>query len=257
MGIIALITDFGTRDWYAGEMKGAILSVAPHATIVDIAHDLDFGDITGAAFSLLSCYRTFPQGTVFCVVVDPGVGSSRPALAAGCGSYFFIGPDNGVLSWTLEREKTYSLRRIENRALLPKQVSATFHGRDIFAPIAAYLSSVGDIDTVGPTVTECITLPWCEPRLDNGRIIGTIVYIDRFGNAITTITRNAFSLLPSSPTSVSLRGSQFPLCTFYQEAGTGKGLAYFGASGYLEIAVNRGNASVIFGLRTGDAVEAA
>jgi hypothetical protein len=256
MGIIALITDFGTRDWYVGEMKGVILSFAPHVTIVDIAHDLDFGDIAGAAFSLLSCYHTFPHGTVFCTVVDPGVGSSRPVLAAGCNSYFFTGPDNGVLSWALEREKTYTLHRIENRALLPKQVSATFHGRDIFAPIAAYLSTIGDLDTVGPTVTECITLPWLEPRLDNGRIIGSIVYIDRFGNAITTINRKAFSLLPSPPINVFLRGLRFPFCTFYQEVEAGKGLAYFGSSGYLEVAVNRGNASAIFGLRTGDAVEA-
>lgn len=256
MGIIALITDFGIRDWYAGEMKGAILSVAPHATIVDITHNLDFGDITGAAFSLRSCYPTFPQGTVFCVVVDPGVGSSRPALAAGCGSYFFTGPDNGVLSWALEREATYSLHRIDNRSLLPKQVSATFHGRDIFAPIAAYLSTVGDLDTVGPVVTECVTLPWPEPRLDNGRIIGSIVYIDRFGNAITSITRKTFSLLPGPPTNVFIKGSRLPLCTFYQEVETGKGLAYIGAGGFLEVAVNCGNAAAVFGLRTGDAVEA-
>jgi S-adenosylmethionine hydrolase len=255
MGIIALITDFGTRDWYASEMKGAILSIDPHAVIVDISHELDFGDIAGAAFSLLSSYRTFPQGTVFCVVVDPGVGSSRKALAGSGGAYFFTGPDNGVLSLAIQQEAAYSLRRIENPNLLRKQVSPTFHGRDIFAPIAAYLSMVGDLDTIGPEEPDYIRLPRLEPKLDNDRIIGSIVYIDRFGNAVTTITRAALSLLSDTAPEVFLRGSRFPLCKYYQEVEPGKGLAYMGASGFLEVAVNRGSAAKIFGLKTGDAVE--
>ncbi len=255
MGIIALITDFGTRDWYAGEMKAAILLAAPSATLIDISHTVDFGDIEGAAFSLLSCYRSFPQGTVFCVVVDPGVGSSRQALAGSGGAYFFTGPDNGVLSWALEQEPTYSLRRVENPTLLPREVSPTFHGRDIFAPIAAYLSLVGDLDTIGPPVSEHIRLPGLKPRLENNRIIGTIVYLDRFGNAITTVTRDSLALLPSGAKSVILKGSRFPLCTHFQEVAEGEGLAYLGSGGFLEIAINRGSALTAFNLRRGDPVE--
>jgi S-adenosylmethionine hydrolase len=257
MGIIALITDFGTRDWYAGEMKGAILSAAPHATIVDITHDLDLGDIAGAAFSLLSCYRTFPQGTVFCVVVDPGVGSSRPALVAGCGPHFFTGPDNGVLSLVIGQENTWSMHRIENRSLMRKEVSTTFHGRDIFAPIAAYLSQVGDLDAIGPAVTDFVRLPHPAPRFDANRVVGAIVYIDRFGNAITSITRETLALLPSPPATVVIKGARFPMCSYYSQVEEGKCLAYIGAGGNLEVAVNRASASAALGLRPGDAVEVA
>ena len=140
MGLIALITDYGTSDWFAGEMKGAMLRIAPAARIVDISHNIPPGDTREAAFSLLSCYRSFPDDTVFCVVVDPGVGTGRAALAARCGSRSFVGPDNGVLSWALKKEKNCSVRLIECPDLLTGPISSTFHGRDIFAPIAAHLS---------------------------------------------------------------------------------------------------------------------
>ncbi|MBN1128420.1 MAG: SAM-dependent chlorinase/fluorinase [Chitinispirillaceae bacterium] len=255
MSIISLITDYGKSDWFAGEMKGAIAGIAPHAMIIDITHDIEPGDIKNAAFSLLACYRTFPEGTIFCVVVDPGVGTSRAALAIKAGSRFFVGPDNGVLSWALLKEPSREIRRIESPELLPREISSTFHGRDIFAPVAAHLSLGIPFEKVGPLHTDMISLHWPAPQNNNGMIVATIIHIDRFGNAITAIDKESLCALPSSPKIQLMKyGTEVPFCTHFQQVPTGQGLAYIGSSGYLEIAINNANASVVFGLQVGDRV---
>lgn len=257
MGIIALITDFGHNDWFAGEMKGAMLRIAPDTTFIDITNHIPPGDIRAAAFSLLACYRTFPIGTVFCIVVDPGVGSGRATIAAKSNNYCFVGPDNGVLSWALLKEKVCRVRKIENESLIPKQISNTFHGRDIFAPIAAHLSQNFDFDKIGSPHEDLMELPWPKVILEKVSIVGTVIHIDRFGNALTTIDSDALSSLEKTPSKVTLLkyGTELPLRSYFQEVPTGEGLAYIGSAGYLEIAINNANASTIFGLHIGDKVE--
>jgi S-adenosyl-L-methionine hydrolase (adenosine-forming) len=257
MGTIALITDYGNNDWFAGEMKGAILRVAPGAAIVDISHNIPAGDIQDAAFALLACYRSFPAGTIFCAVVDPGVGSERTAVAARTPSFFFVGPDNGLLSWALTKEKTFSVRQIKNEALLPPSVSNTFHGRDVFGPVAAHLSVGCDFETIGPVQPSIVELPW--PALDHDKkyLLGSIIHIDRFGNAISSIDSDSLRLLSRPPRKVLIvkYGTELPLLSYFQQVPTGQGLAYIGSGGYLEIAINNANAAAIFGLHVGDKIE--
>jgi hypothetical protein len=257
MGIIALITDFGNNDWFAGEMKGSMLRIAPATQFVDITNNIPPGDIRAAAFTLLACYRTFPKGTVFCVVVDPGVGSGRALITAKSDNYSFVGPDNGVLSWAIKKEERCTIRRIDSETLIPIEISNTFHGRDIFGPIAAHLSQNIDFDKIGPLYTDLFELPWPKLSQEKSSLIGDVIHIDRFGNAITTIDGNALSSLENTPTKVNLLkyGTELPLRNYFQEVPTGEGLAYMGSAGYLEIAINNANASTIFGLHIGDKVE--
>ncbi|MGA2506539.1 MAG: SAM-dependent chlorinase/fluorinase [Chitinispirillaceae bacterium] len=258
MGTIALITDYGTSDWFAGEMKGALLRIAPAAAIVDITHDIAAGDVRDAAFSLLSCYRSFPANTIFCIVVDPGVGTGRAGIAAESGSFFFVGPDNGVLSWALKKEENFSARRIENRELLPRIISNTFHGRDIFGPIAAYLSEKpSGFEAIGPVMPGIVTLPWPVIERDKEHLSGSIIHIDRFGNAVTTVDGSSLKLLAPAPQKVRIvkYGTELPLCDYFQQVPSGQGLAYLGSGGYLEIAINNANAAAVFGLHTGDKIE--
>jgi S-adenosyl-L-methionine hydrolase (adenosine-forming) len=255
MSIIALITDYGKSDWFVGEMKGAIAGIAPHATIIDITNDIEPGEVKSAAFSLLACYRTFPAATVFCVVVDPGVGTSRAALAIKAGLNFFVGPDNGVLSWALRNEPSREIRRIEYPDLLPREISSTFHGRDIFGPVAAHLAEGIALEKTGPVISSMIEIPWREPIREDNRITGFVVHIDRFGNAITTIDKNSVSALPAtSHVLLEKYGTELPLCTHFQQVPTGQGLSYIGSSGYLEIAINNANAAAIFGLHIDDKI---
>jgi S-adenosylmethionine hydrolase len=257
MGIIALLTDYGESDWFAGEMKGAMMHRAPKATIVDITNHIPPGDIRCAAFALMSCYRTFPKGTVFCVVVDPGVGTRRAALAIKSDSYLFVGPDNGVLSWALKKEKSYSARAIECPELLPGKISNTFHGRDIFGPIAALLSEGIDFEKTGPLAQTFVDLPWPALIREKQSITGSIIHIDRFGNAITTIDAESIAALSRPPEKVSLVkfGNELPIRSYFQEVPTGQGLGYIGSAGYIEIAINNANAAAVFGLHIGDLVE--
>ena len=138
--IITLTTDFGTKDWFVGSMKGVILGIQPEVLVVDITHDVSSGDIRGGAFALAASYSFFARGTIHLAVVDPGVGSDRAAIAVQTADYLFIGPDNGVLSWALRQESIKSIRKLENEKLFLRSISHTFHGRDIFAPVAAHLS---------------------------------------------------------------------------------------------------------------------
>ena len=188
MQLITLTTDFGLTDWFVGTMKGVILGIAPRATIVDITHQIPAGDIRSGAFALLGSYRFFPKGSVHVAVIDPGVGSERKAIVAETDNYFFIGPDNGVLSWTLPKERIKTIRALENEHYFLHLISGTFHGRDIFAPVAAHLASGVPTRKLGPVSKGFMRLPWPEPKRARNRIEGEIVYIDRFGNAITNLT---------------------------------------------------------------------
>ncbi|MBI2948170.1 MAG: SAM-dependent chlorinase/fluorinase, partial [Verrucomicrobia bacterium] len=187
MQIITLTTDFGTDDWFAGTMKGVILSVNPKASIVDITHGIRLGDIRAGAFALAAAYRFFPRGTVHVAVVDPGVGSERKAIAVRTKDYFFVGPDNGLLSCALAREVIRSIHRLENKKFFLPFVSQTFQGRDVFAPVAAHLSKGVAIGKLGPRAASCKMLTLPTPIRRGHELVGEVIYLDRFGNGITNI----------------------------------------------------------------------
>ena len=194
MQIITLLTDFGTQDYFVGAMKGVILSINPSVRIVDITHDVPAQDIEAAAFSLLACYRDFPAGTIHVAVVDPGVGSNRRALAIECARQIFVGPDNGIFSWICEREGSSRAIHLNNEAFFRHPVSKTFHGRDIFAPVAAALSTGVAMTELGEKLIEYARLdPLLAAVRSDGRVEGRVIHIDRFGNCITNLTPAHFS----------------------------------------------------------------
>jgi len=253
MSIITLTTDFGLRDWFVGSMKGVILGINEHAALVDITHEIPAGDIRAGAFALGVSCRCFPRNTVHVAVIDPGVGSNRAAIVVKTADYYFVGPDNGVLSLALEKEKVLEIWRVENEAYFRRPVSNTFHGRDVFAPVAAHLTLRVLMDSLGRQLKDYVKLEWPKPQVAGGVLRGQILYIDHFGNAVSNIESPAKSVSKVRvPDKV-----QCDIKRFYQEVPGGQPLAITGSAGYLEIAVNGGNAAQTFGLKLGDAVEVA
>src|SRR5437867_549095 len=193
VSIITLTTDFGVADWFVGTMKGVILGIQPRAVLVDITHEIPPGDIRAGAFALAASQRYFPRGTVHLAVVDPGVGSRRRILAVQTQDFVFVGPDNGVLSCALVSEKVKAVHHITNSRFFLNPVSRTFHGRDVFAPVAAYLSAGVAIQKLGPPVRDFLRLDWPGPRIGQDKADGEVIYIDRFGNAMKNIVEGALS----------------------------------------------------------------
>lgn len=247
---ITLTTDFGTRDWFVGTMKGVILGIVPHAAIVDITHDIAAGDMRAGSFALAMSCRFFPKGTVHVAVVDPGVGSSRPAIAVQTADYLFVGPDNGVLSFALANERVRSVHRLENKNYFLRPVSRTFHGRDIFAPVAAHLSRGIPIQTLGPVQNDFVRLPWPKPQKTAAGLEGEVIFIDRFGNAITNFSHASLEP-PGEAWVFAGRRRLCPVKDFYQSVPAGKPVAVPGSSGFLEIAVNGGSAAKQLKLKVG------
>jgi S-adenosyl-L-methionine hydrolase (adenosine-forming) len=256
MQIITLTSDFGARDWFVGTMKGVILNANPKARIVDLTHEIPAGDIRAGAFALLASCRFFPKGTVHVAVVDPGVGSARRAIAVQTANHFFVGPDNGLFSWVLAKERLRAIRALENEAYWRLPLSRTFHGRDIFAPVAAHLSRGVAIQKLGPALRDFVRLDWPEPVATRDGVRGEVLYLDRFGNAITNLSGDRGSLPGKPPRYVFRRGKRLcPLAEFYQSVPCGRPVAVLGSSGFLEIAINAASAAERLGLRVGDAVE--
>jgi len=252
MAIVSLITDFGNQDWFAGTMKGVILVINPHATVVDITHEIPPGDIRAGAFALAASCRFFPKGTVHIAVVDPGVGSGRKAIVVQTSNYLFVGPDNGVLSWALAKEKVKTVRALDNQEFFLQPVSQTFHGRDIFAPVAGHLSCDVPLRRFGPALKDFVRLAWPEAKRAGDIIRGEVVYVDRFGNAITNIDARALGAGRAE-----LFAGRRRLChvgAYYQAVPKGKPVAVLGSSGFLEISVNGGNAARGLALRIGNVV---
>jgi S-adenosylmethionine hydrolase len=255
MHLITLTTDFGTVDWFVGTMKGVLLGINPSARIVDLTHGVAAGDIRAGAFALTAGCRFFPKGTVHIAVVDPGVGSVREAIAVETERYFFVGPDNGVLSWALRNERIRTVRTLKNEKYFLPQISKTFHGRDIFAPVAAHLSRGMAIEKLGPSKKEFVRLDWPEPRAKGRSIEGEIVYIDGFGNAITNLGAEVLNVFGGRRLEVLVKGKR--LCAIescYAAVRARKAVGVIGSSGFLEIAVNGGSAAKNFGLIPGTRV---
>lgn len=270
--IVTLTTDFGSRDGYVGAMKGIIATIAPHARLVDITHAISPQDVYQAAFCLHNAVRFFPKGTVHLAVVDPGVGTSRRPLAVAAGGMMLVGPDNGIFTplirvWGLEKA-------VETRNVAywrEGDPSCTFHGRDIFAPVAAHLAAGVPMDELGPRVADLVSLSL--PTLDlrpPHDLVGEVIYLDHFGNAITNLgvlewKGDGLHLTPgwsTSDRSASLEGPasvqcgrhQLSLHRTYGEVSPGTALALIGSGGLLEVAVRNGNAGEGLGIRPGDQV---
>lgn len=187
--LITLLTDFGSKDYFVASMKGVILTIHPAARIIDISHDIGPYQIAEAAYCLQACYRTFPEGTVHVVVVDPGVGSHRRPILVKTARNYFVAPDNGVLTPILNVEEDVEIREIENQRYQLQSPGATFHGRDVFAPAAAWLAKGTAAASFGRLVPDPVRINWPQPRMTARTIIGEIVYIDHFGNLISNISQ--------------------------------------------------------------------
>jgi S-adenosylmethionine hydrolase len=256
MNIITLMSDFGTTDWFVGSMKGVILGINPQAAVVDITHEIPGGSIHAAAFALLASYRCFPQNTIHVAVVDPGVGSSRAAIAVRTQNYVFVGPDNGILSLALAQESVLEIRRLDHSQYFHKPVSHTFHGRDVFAPVAAHLTLGVPLKDFGTELTKYVQVAWPQASVRDSVVHGEVVYIDHFGNAITNITAADLAKLAQHAPSVFLRSEEVcAVKNYYQEVASGEAVAVIGSSGFLEIGVNGGHAVRALGLRLGESVE--
>jgi len=253
--IITLTTDFGTKDWFVGAVKGVILGIEPQVTVVDISHEIGDGNIQAGAFALAASCRFFPRHSIHMAVVDPGVGSARAGLAVQTEDYVFVGPDNGVLSLALTREKIKVIRRLENERYFLKSVSRTFHGRDIFAPVAAHLCQGVSPLELGSAQEDYVKLDWPQTRQEGDYIAGGIVYVDRFGNALTNIDGVLLSGCLKLESAILVNGK--PLCSLkshYQAVPLGQPVGVIGSTGFLEIAVNGGSAAEALGLKINDPV---
>jgi S-adenosylmethionine hydrolase len=243
--VIALITDFGTRDHYAGTMKGVALGICPEVTLVDITHDIPPHDVLTGALELAASYRYFPPGTVFLVVIDPGVGSARRPIAAEAGGYRFVAPDNGVLTLVFREAPPRKVVELTERRYARPTVSRTFEGRDRFAPAAAWLAKGIDLTGLGRTLTSWQTLEVPEPAVAENTIVGQVVLVDRFGNLVTNVDRRSFDRLAGGGGIDITAGTQpvARVVATYAEAEPGSVCALFGSSEHLEIAVNGGSAA--------------
>lgn len=259
MAIITLTTDFGTRDYYAAEMRGVMISLAPRAAVVDITHEIEPFNILHGAFVLRSIWPWYPAGTIHVAVVDPGVGSDRRMVMARYDGRYILAPDNGLLTMLHRTLRLEEMRVIENRRFFLQSLSATFHGRDVLAPVAAYLASGIHPREFGRITDHVEILPLshhCDTRAR--RIEGQVVYVDRFGNLITNIHRNDLAGIATRdlPIEVHINGESIgPLHMYFAEVEPGEPLAYVGSGDYLEIALNQGRAADRFGEIAGMKIE--
>lgn len=248
--MVTLLTDFGLEDPYVGMMKGAILSVNPAARIIDISHHVTPGAISRAAQILQETYTYFPDGTIHVAVVDPGVGTDRRAIVLVARYHFFVGPDNGIFSPIMASCQEAEVIHLSKTRYFLQHISNTFHGRDIFAPVAGHLSQGVDPFDMGPVIYDPIRLKFPLPYRKGGSLYGRIVQVDHFGNLITNIQRGELEEFLGGGIPLVRIGDQRieGIQSTYAQTAAGEALTLFGSSGYLEIAVNRGRASDCTGL---------
>ncbi|HJU52944.1 MAG TPA: SAM-dependent chlorinase/fluorinase [Pyrinomonadaceae bacterium] len=248
--LITLLTDFGTADYFVGAMKGVILSINPEAVVVDITHEVAPQDVREGAFTLSAAYVSFPAGTIHVAVVDPGVGSARRGILVAGGGQYFVGPDNGLFSFIYERSSDARVFQLTNKKYFGPKVSATFHGRDIFAPVAAALSRGEAVEEFGEEIKDYVRLPDLKPRRTGDRTIeATIIHIDRFGNCVTNLTPAELGAeIPATGARLTINDREITsFRRFFAEGegGPGELFAIWGSAGYLEIAANRASAALL------------
>jgi S-adenosylmethionine hydrolase len=251
--IVALLTDFGTKDHYAGTLKGVVLGVCPDATLVDIGHDIPAHDVMAGALELAACYKYFPHGTIFLVVVDPGVGSSRRGIAADCGDYKFVAPDNGVLTAVFREAPPRKVVELTERKYALPTVSRTFEGRDRFAPAAGYLAKGVALVSLGKGLSNYQSIELPRPAVNGTELSGEVIRVDRFGNLITNIDRRSFEHFAGAGSiAVMVGGRDIPrVVATYADAPAGELCALFGSTDHLEVAINAGDAASILALGRG------
>jgi len=252
MKVIALITDFGLKDNFVGVMKGVMLAINPKVQLVDITHQIISHQVQQAAFLLLKSYSYFPKGTVFGVVVDPGVGSKRKALALKTKNYYFVGPDNGVLYPAACDDGIKKIVCLDKKKYFLNVVTKTFQGRDIFAPVAAYLSKNIKISSLGKPLKRIKTLVFPNPRIKKNTLHGEILYVDRFGNLVTNIKKKDFLNFTKHRKFIgSLNGKIIKsIYNFYEEAPKGKPFFIEGSFGLLEISLKKKSALKHFRIKS-------
>jgi len=259
--IITLLTDFGTKDGYVGAVKGVIKRINPQAEIVDVTHDIDSYDVLGAAFALNNFYKYFPKETIHLAVVDPGVGSVREPILIRTKDFFFIGPDNGIFSFIYQREDITDIIIISNKKYFLAEPSSTFHARDIFAPVTAYLSLGIKTDEFGSPAKECMKFILPQPQSEGKSLKGEIIHIDHFGNLITNIPADLLDKKKNVEIRVGKRRikgisrSYFEIKETCSERSESKRLgALIGSSDFLELAVNQGSAQAFLKAKVGDRI---
>lgn len=271
--VITLLTDFGTADYFVAAVKGVILTINPHVSLVDITHEVPPQDIETGAFTLLNCYRDFPSETIHVAVVDPGVGSARRGIVVRAGVHYFVGPDNGLFSYLCDRESSCEVFELAEDKYFRPQPSSSFHGRDVFAPAAAELSRGTKPEELGPQIKDAVRLAPLAPVKDqDGSLRGRIIHIDHFGNCITNLTRsdlpnpNQINLLVKRKVIRHLRrffadeasakpAGAKPAGAKTAKAGTKDELfAIWGSAGFLELSINGGSAATALRAKRGDPV---
>lgn len=257
MNCISLLTDFGLDDNFVGVMKAVILKVNPRVKILDICHGVLPQDISEAAFLLASSFKYFPRGTVHLIVVDPKVGSRRKAVVVKTRNYFFVAPDNGVLSLALQKEKPLKIVEIKNSKYFLKPVSATFHGRDIFAPVAAHLTCGREINNFGKKLASYQKLDFPKIKFSANTLSGRIIYIDRFGNLVSNIGKKEFfGFVKKARFKISVKNTTIDkLSGSYSESYPLRPLALFDSFNFLEISVNSNSAEKILYAKKGTRIK--
>jgi len=256
--VIALLTDFGTRDHYAGTMKGVALGICPDATLVDISHDVPAHDVIAGALELAAAYKYFPAGTIFLVVVDPGVGSARRGIAAEAGEFKFVSPDNGVLTAVLDEHPPKRVVELTERRYARPTVSRTFEGRDRFAPAAAWLAKGVELPALGRPAGTIQRLDLPQPALQGDGISGCVLRVDRFGNLITNIDRRTFDKVTGGALEIQIGDRVVSrVVSTYADAAAGELCALFGSTDHLEIAASGASAATELSLGRGAPVHVA
>lgn len=249
MVVIALLTDFGTKDYFVGAMKGTILSINPNSQIADITHEIEPQNVKFASFILRACYKDFPKKTIFTAVVDPGVGSERRAILVETDDYFFVAPDNGLLSFVFNETKNFRVFELANKKFFAENISATFHGRDIFAPVAAHLSNGIPANEFGREIFDFVRFEENKPhKISENEIEAEIIQIDRFGNLITNLKKvdlpEKFVLEIGDKQIETLR-------SYFAEAKNGEVFMIFGSAGFLEVVAFQDSAENLLQIQIG------
>jgi S-adenosylmethionine hydrolase len=244
--IVGLLTDFGTRDGFVGVMKGVMLSINPELQLVDISHQVEPFNVLEGALLLKAHYGYFPENTIFVCVIDPGVGSQRQPIAIKCGKYFFVGPHNGIFDLALKDIKEDILAYKIERYTLPR-VNETFHGRDVFAPVAGHISKGISLENVGKRIEYEFLLPWEGPKLLENKIVGKVIYFDKFGNCITNIPCGNYAY-------GEFRGKKSDVVSYFIQKKGRKPAFVCGSFGYMELFIPMGSAQVLLKVKKGEEV---
>jgi S-adenosylmethionine hydrolase len=258
--LITLLTDFGDREWFVAAMKGAILSIHPQARILDLSHQIAPHRIDEASYFLESCYREFPEGTIHVVVVDPGVGSERRAIIVKSAGYFFLAPDNGVLTCIFEGEQPVDVREIDRRKFRRESSGHTFEGRDLFAPVAARLAKDEPFESYGPVIGDYRTVAIAQPSWEQTVLVGEIAHVDRFGNLISNLTQQhlekARSVAMRRQLSIRIGGRIIEgVVNSYSEGMAENPSALINSNGKLEVFLKEASAADFLQARKGGRIE--